>query len=127
MRTLRHRWLLSAALAACTSMTLRLYARGKGWTLPDFEVAVVHSIAPGEPPHDRFDRRIVFGTAIAADRMARLIEMADHCPVHRTLSRQSEVVTSAENGAAPVVAEPAGEHLRQMEAACAADGEAQQA
>ena len=53
--------LLSGALAACTSMTLRLYARGKGWDLPDFEVAVLHSVIPGDPPRDRFDRRIIFG------------------------------------------------------------------
>lgn len=109
--------LLSAALAACTSMTLRLYARGKKWTLPEFEVSVVHSVVPGTPPRDRFDRRITFRTAVEADRLARLIDMADHCPVHRTLARTSEVVTSAEN--APAAAEPAGEHFRQMEEACA--------
>jgi hypothetical protein len=42
--------------------------------------------------------------------------MADHCPVHRTLARVSEVTTSADNGPAPP--EPAGEHYRQMKRAC---------
>jgi uncharacterized OsmC-like protein len=120
--------LLSAALAACTSMTIRLYARGKGWILPDFEVAVAHSVVPGEPPHDRFDRRIVFGEAIDPERLQRVVEMADRCPVHRTLSCTSEVVTSAENGdlSLSVPAEPAGEHLRQMEKACADEDCAEQ-
>jgi putative redox protein len=120
--------LLSGALAACTSMTLRLYARGKGWTLPDFEVAVLHSVPPGIPPRDRFDRRILFGQPVAPDRLERLIEMADRCPVHRTLSRTSDVVTSAENGdglGAPSPEDP-GEHLRQMEQACAEEEEGQQ-
>jgi putative redox protein len=109
--------LLSAALAACTSMTLRLYARGKAWTLPEFEVVVTHSIVAGSPARDRFDRRIAFQSPVAADRLARLIDMADRCPVHRTLARTSEVVTSADNG--PAAAESPGEHLRQMEEACA--------
>ena len=112
--------LLSAALAACTSMTLRLYARGKKWTLPEFEVSVVHSVVAGSPPRDRFDRRISFKTAVEADRLARLIDMADHCPVHRTLARTSEIVTSAEN--APAAPDPPGEHFRQMEQACAEAG-----
>jgi putative redox protein len=108
--------LLSSALAACTSMTLRLYARGKNWSLPEFDVTVAHSVIATHPPQDRFDRRIIFKSPVAADRLARLIDMADHCPVHRTLTRVSEVTTSADNGPAP--SEPAGEHYRQMQRAC---------
>jgi putative redox protein len=112
--------LLSSALAACTSMTLRLYARGKGWTLPEFDVAVTHSVIDTHPPQDHFDRRIVFKSPVATDRLARLIEMADHCPVHRTLTRVSEVTTSADNG--PATPGAADEHYREMKRAC--DGEA---
>jgi putative redox protein len=108
--------LLSSALAACTSMTLRLYARGKGWTLPDFDVAVSHSVIVTHPPQDHFDRRIVFKSPVAADRLARLIDMADRCPVHRTLARISEVTTSADNG--PATPGPADEHYREMKRAC---------
>jgi uncharacterized OsmC-like protein len=108
--------LLSAGLAACTSMTLRLYARGKGWTLPDFEVTVAHSVIETHPPQDRFDRRIIFKAPLEAERLARLIEMADRCPVHRTLSRVSDVATSADNGPCPP--QPPGEHYRRMQDAC---------
>src|SRR5688572_1439102 len=48
--------LLSGALAACTAMTLRLYAARKGWMLPPFSVAAAHRIVPagadGTPPRD---------------------------------------------------------------------------
>ncbi|MDB5669822.1 MAG: OsmC family protein [Alphaproteobacteria bacterium] len=114
--------LLSAALAACTSMTLRLYARGKNWDLPEFEVIVSHTVPPANPPRDRFDRHIVFKQPVTADRLQRLLEMADRCPVHRTLSRPSDVVTWADNPVAPLPSEPPGEHFRQMEQACVDEG-----
>src|SRR5688572_33422606 len=74
--------LLSAALAACTAMTLRLYAERKSWTLPGFEVEVAHSIVPGAAdaaPRDRFTRRIRFDEPVAAGQEARLLEIADRC------------------------------------------------
>jgi putative redox protein len=105
--------LLSAALAACTSMTLRLYAERKGWDLPPFHVEVSHSFVT---PRDRFDRHIVFSHPLSPEWRARLLEIADRCPVHRTLIRGFEIVTSAGEGE-PV--EPAGQHFNDMEAACA--------
>jgi uncharacterized OsmC-like protein len=88
--------LLSAALAACTSMTLRLYAGRKGWSLPDIRIEVAHALVPGAPARDRFTRRILFAEPVDADTEARLLEMADRCPVHRTLSGGgSDVVTLA--------------------------------
>jgi len=110
--------LLSAALAACTAMTLRLYAERRQWTLPGFAVEVAHSIVAGDPPRDLFTRRIAFDEALAAEREARLLEIADRCPVHRTLMRGFEVVTTADGPAAP--AEPPAQHLLDMEEACAA-------
>jgi putative redox protein len=123
--------LLSAALAACTSMTMRLYAIRKQWTLPGFAVEVVHSFVPGPsaagvpgappqggPPRDRFTRRIAFDEPLDAEREARLLEIADRCPVHRTLMRGFEIVT--ETGEAPPLApEPPARHERDMEEACA--------
>ena len=105
--------LLSAALAACTSMTLRLYAERKGWDLPVFTVEVSHSFMA---PRDRFDRHIVFSAPLSPEWRSRLVEIADKCPVHRTLMRGFEIVTSAGHGAPP---EPAGQHFNDMEAACA--------
>ncbi|HEY0412999.1 MAG TPA: OsmC family protein [Allosphingosinicella sp.] len=114
--------LLSAALAACTSMTLRLYAGRKGWTLPDFTVEVAHALIPGSPPRDRFTRRILFAAAVAPEDEARLLDMADRCPVHRTLSGGgAEIVTSTAlvppPAAALAPADPPEQHLLQMEQA----------
>jgi putative redox protein len=103
--------LLSAALAACTSMTLLLYAERKGWTLPPFEVEVAHSATGG---HDRFERHLVFSAPLEPEQRQRLIDIADKCPVHRTLIRGYEVVTTA----AAIAAESAEQHFQDMQAAC---------
>ena len=119
--------LLSAALAACTSMTLQLYAARKPWALPDFRVEVEHALIAGNPPRDRFTRRILFDGALEGDVRARLLEIAEKCPVHRTLSGGgAEIVTSAEAPAPvpvpPLVpADPPTAHADQMEQAAAPD------
>jgi putative redox protein len=115
--------LLSAALAACTAMTLRLYATRKQWTLPGFAVEVAHSIVPGsegEPPRDLFTRRIAFDEPVDAEQEKRLLEIADRCPVHRTMMRGFRIVTETAGPAAgPLAAvEPAQRHEQDMEAAC---------
>lgn len=116
--------LLSAGLAACTSMTMRLYAERKQWALPGFEVAVAHSLVPGEgeaPPRDLFTRRITFDSPLEADRAARLLEIADRCPVHRTLMRGFEIRTETDGASPspPLPSDEPGEHEAQMEQACA--------
>lgn len=123
--------LLSAALAACTAMTMRLYATRKEWTLPGFEVSVTHSLRPGvgdAPPRDLFTRRIAFDSPVGAEQQTRLLEIADRCPVHRTLMRGFEIVTETAPAEAPPLdpAEPADQHERDMEQACAEDEETQQ-
>ena len=111
--------LLSAALAACTTMTMTLYAERKGRPLPDFRVDVAHS-RTGEG-RDLFTRRIDMAAPVDPDWQARLLEIADKCPVHRTLMRGFEIVTRSGTLEAPppLPAEPAGQHERDMEAACA--------
>ena len=114
--------LLSAGLAACTSMTMRLYAERKQWELPGFEVAVVHSLVPGEgdaPPRDLFTRRIVFDSSLDPEREGRLLEIADRCPVHRTLMRGFEIRTEMDGSAPLEPADEPEEHEAQMEQACA--------
>ncbi len=114
--------LLSAALAACTSMTLRLYAGRKGWELPPFTVEVAHSLVPGEggaPPRDHFARHIAFDEAMDAERQARLLEIADKCPVHRTLMRGFTIGTTVGRASEHPPGEPAEQHERDLEAACA--------
>jgi putative redox protein len=111
--------LLSAALAACTTMTLRLYAERKSRELPAFRVDVAHSRT--DAGQDLFTRRIDFAGAVDPDWEAKLIEIADKCPVHRTLIRGFEIVTLAGRIAEPppVASEPAAQHERDMEAVCA--------
>lgn len=109
--------LLSAGLAACTAMTLNLYALRKGWDLSGLSVEVMHARIEGA---DRFTRQIGFGSALNEEQRARLLEIADRCPVHQTLERRSEIVTLTSGAAGPAAgAEPPGQHEKDMEEACA--------
>ena len=94
---------LAAGLGACTSMTIRMYARRKGWPLEHVCVDVTHdrvhaadAKADGGGAGDRVDRfrRVVrLEGALDDDQRARLMEIADRCPVHRTLERGARVET----------------------------------
>jgi uncharacterized OsmC-like protein len=93
--------LLLASLGACTSMTVRMYADRKGWPLDQVSVQLRHSrihardCAECETKTgllDRIERVIRFDGNLDADQRARLLEIADKCPVHRTL--HSEIVVS---------------------------------
>ena len=93
---------LSAGLGACTSMTIRMYARRKGWPLAHVQVDVSHdkvhaqdADAAGTQKVDRFTRVIHLQGELTADQHQRLMEIADKCPVHRTLERTVQVVTRA--------------------------------
>jgi putative redox protein len=116
--------LLSAALAACTSMTLGLYGRRNGLVLPGLRVEVEHALIPGTPPTDRFTRRIVTDSPLAPADEAKMIDIAGKCPVHRTLSGGgAEIVTRAAAIPPPAPAlkpaDPPHAHVEQMEKACA--------
>jgi putative redox protein len=114
--------LLSGALAACTAMTLRLYAERKGWTLPPFSVEVAHSIVKGpegERPRDRFARHIALEGTIDEEKKAKLIEIANKCPVHRTFMSGFEVPTDIGPPTVHPPGEPPTRHEEEMEAACA--------
>jgi putative redox protein len=110
--------LLSAALAACTTMTLRLYAERKGWDLPPFHVEVAHFSPTSESGRDRFERRIVIEGDVDPERRERLLEIAGRCPVHRTLMRGFEIMSSVTPVEPPPTGEPPSQHLRDMAAAC---------
>ena len=91
---------LVAALASCTSMTLRMYADRKGWPLESITVRARHhkihaqdclDCETKEGRVDLIEREIELGGGGLDDVMrSRLMEIADRCPVHRTL--QSEIV-----------------------------------
>jgi len=84
--------LLSAGLGACTAMTLRLYARGKDLPLERVRVAVGHRRDAAEP-RDRFIRDIGLHGDLSGEQRARLLEIAERCPVHRTLEGGARIQT----------------------------------
>ncbi|WP_137701971.1 bifunctional alpha/beta hydrolase/OsmC family protein [Marimonas lutisalis] len=91
---------VAAGLGACTSMTIRMYARRKGWPLDHVSVDVSHAkvhaqdaAAGSKEKIDAFRREITLTGDLSEDQRARLLEIADRCPVHRTLERSSQIVT----------------------------------
>jgi uncharacterized OsmC-like protein/pimeloyl-ACP methyl ester carboxylesterase len=86
--------LLCAALGACTAMTLRLYADRKQWPLARVRVTVSHSKDKDRKPADLFTRSILLDGALDPEQRTRLIEIANRCPVHRTLEAGSAIETA---------------------------------
>ncbi len=92
--------LLSSGLGACTSMTIRMYARRKGWPLEQVSVDVSHDKVHAQDAEtgvgdkiDTWHRLISLKGALDEGQRSRLLEIADKCPVHRTLERSSTVIT----------------------------------
>ena len=95
---------LLAALGACTAMTLRLYAERKALRLDRVAVRLRHAKVHAadcetcegkEAKVDRIERGIVLEGELDAQERARLLEIADKCPIHRTLTAGVEIATSA--------------------------------
>jgi uncharacterized OsmC-like protein len=93
--------LLLAALGACTSMTLKLYAINKGWDLQKVNVTLRHekihaedcaTCETKEGKIDRIWREIRLEGQLSADQQVRLREIARRCPVHRTLTSEISIV-----------------------------------
>jgi putative redox protein len=112
--------LMSAALGACTAMTLRLYAERKGWPLERVQVSVLHHRASLDA-RDLFDRTILVEGPLDEAQRAQLLAIAERCPVHRTLDRGSDVKTTLTATATSMASEPSSavppEHMRDMEEA----------
>jgi putative redox protein len=91
--------LLAAGLGACTAMTLRMYARRKGMKLARVSVDVTHAKAHAEDARAEGGRIDVFRRAVriegdlSAEDRTRLMEIADRCPVHRTLEAGARIET----------------------------------
>jgi len=84
--------LLAAALAACTTLTVNLYARRKGWPLDEVQVAVRHG---QEGAAYVLHRTLRYLGQLSDEQKARLTDIANHCPVHKTLSGQILITTEA--------------------------------
>lgn len=91
-RGMRPGELLAGSLASCTVITLRMYADRKGWPL---ESVVAHVTYTGDPETKRscFTMQLILNGDLTADQRARLLEMADRCPVHRALQNPIDFET----------------------------------
>lgn len=95
--------LVSAGLGACTAMTLEMYAGRKKWPLEGVVVHVTHAQRSDQDAEgkalrvDRFERRLRLTGPLDDEQRARLLEIANKCPVHRTLAENGrEIVTVLE-------------------------------
>ncbi len=95
--------LLAAALGTCTAMTLRMYADRKKWPLEGITVHVEHdrlhaedcaACETREGKIDRLRRMLTLDGPLDAAQRTRLVEVADRCPVHRTLAGEIVIETA---------------------------------
>ena len=94
--------LVSAGLGACTAMTIQMYARRKKWVVEEVQVHLNHKKdyaadmeASDERPTkiDHFERVVILRGDLNDEQRQRLLEIADRCPVHRTLHETVQVTT----------------------------------
>ncbi|HEY4144381.1 alpha/beta fold hydrolase [Pinirhizobacter sp.] len=104
--------LVCAGLAACTTMTVRLYARKKGLPITHIRTAVGHVKDIVQPRPDLFSRTVCFEGDITDEQRARVMEIADRCPVDITLSSGARIQTRF--GAPPAGADPVDAHAEEM-------------
>jgi putative redox protein len=95
--------LLASALGACTAMTIRMYADRKKWKLTEVNVQVKHEKTHArdcancdEKPNqiDQFSREIEVVGDLSAAQKEKILEIANKCPVHRSLHAEVKVVTA---------------------------------
>ncbi|UII75453.1 bifunctional alpha/beta hydrolase/OsmC family protein [Flagellimonas sp. HMM57] len=94
--------LVSAGLSACTVMTIQMYARRKGWPIYNVEVHTSYSKSHAEDCEncendtskiDTFQREIKLTGNLDEKQKAKIMEIADKCPVHRTLHSKTQILT----------------------------------
>lgn len=94
---------VSAGLSACTAMTVQMYVKRKGWDLQNIEVHTSHTkvakqiVENGEQKEikvDTFNREIKLKGNLDDKQIQRMLQIADKCPVHKTLHSAIEVVTT---------------------------------
>jgi putative redox protein len=94
--------LVSAGLSACTAMTIQMYAKRKNWHIENVEVHTsyekTHALDCNDCDNtsskiDVFNREIKFTGALEEKQVKRLLQIADKCPVHKTLHAAVKVLT----------------------------------
>jgi putative redox protein len=83
--------LLLAALGSCTAMTLKVYAERKGWPLRNVKIALNGATTPAGFV---ITRQLALDGTLDAEQRQRLLEIADKCPVHKTLSATITIQTT---------------------------------
>jgi len=87
--------LMTASLAACTSITVVMYAERKEWDVGDIEVtADFHGAPRGEPA--RFEVTLKLPSSLSEEQVERIKVIAGKCPVHRTLIGEVEITDRVE-------------------------------
>lgn len=110
--------LLSAALGACTVMTVKFYALRKPIAVKHVQVVVAHQRDP-DSQRDVFERSIFIDATATEEEMDQLLAAADRCPVSRTLGTGSDIVTTRSSTAIPTARRAPDEaHVRAMNRAC---------
>ena len=94
---------VSAGLSACTAMTIQMYTRRKGWQVDNVEVHTSYGKTYAQDCEDcenpgakidTFNREIKLEGDLDEKQVARILEIADKCPVHKTLHSETQVITT---------------------------------
>ena len=95
--------LVSAGLSACTAMTIQMYAKRKGWLINNVEVHTSYDKTHAEDCEncdensakiDTFNREVKLDSNLDEKQIKRILQIADKCPVHKTLHSETQVLTN---------------------------------